>query len=214
MGSGKPVPVQQAIELQVVEWPASPRADASTSAGSTREAGARRNSAIASHNVPRAQRPPQVAHDSETHHASREPPRPAPNAPPGTTATSQDTPASPASPAAKAAPAEGNGTAQSSTSSHADGPSAPLSQQARLLSQPLPEVPDDLREQGYQAVAMAHFTIHTDGTFDVELVKPTQNPRLNQVLLATLRQWRFFPAIENGRPVESHQDVRVHFNVN
>lgn len=85
--------------------------------------------------------------------------------------------------------------------------------QARLLSQPLPVLPDDLREVAYRAVAVARFTIHVDGTFDVELVKPTQNPRLNQILLATLRDWRFFPAMDNGHPVESHQDVRVHFNV-
>lgn len=85
--------------------------------------------------------------------------------------------------------------------------------QARLLSQPLPALPDDLREVAYQAVAVARFVIRSDGSFDVELVKPTQNPRLNQILLETLRKWRFFPAMENGRPVESHQDVRVHFNV-
>ncbi|WP_242448952.1 energy transducer TonB [Burkholderia metallica] len=86
--------------------------------------------------------------------------------------------------------------------------------QARLISQPLPELPDDLREQGYQAMAVARFHVHTDGTFDIALVKPTQNPRLNQILLETLRRWRFFPAMENGHPVESQQDVRVHFNVN
>lgn len=85
--------------------------------------------------------------------------------------------------------------------------------QARLLSQPLPMLPDDLREVAYQAVAVARFAVHSDGSFDVELVKPTQNPRLNQILLETLRKWRFFPATENGRPIESHQDVRVHFNV-
>ncbi|WP_233410060.1 MULTISPECIES: energy transducer TonB [Burkholderia] len=86
--------------------------------------------------------------------------------------------------------------------------------QARLISQPLPELPDDLREQGYQAMAVARFFVHADGTFDIDLVKPTQNPRLNQILLETLRRWRFFPAMENGHPVESQQDVRVHFNVN
>jgi periplasmic protein TonB len=85
--------------------------------------------------------------------------------------------------------------------------------QARLLSQPLPVLPDDLREVAYQAVAVARFVVHGDGSFDVELVKPTQNPRLNQILLETLRKWRFFPAMENGRPIESHQDVRIHFNV-
>ncbi|KWK79654.1 hypothetical protein WM16_08975 [Burkholderia ubonensis] len=86
--------------------------------------------------------------------------------------------------------------------------------QARLLSQPLPVLPDDLREDGYQAVAVARFLVHADGTFDIDLVKPTPNPRLNQILLETLRRWRFLPAMDNGRPVESRQDVRVHFNVN
>lgn len=31
--------------------------------------------------------------------------------------------------------------------------------------------------------------------------------------LDTLRRWRFFPALRDGRPVESTQDIRVHFNV-
>lgn len=74
-------------------------------------------------------------------------------------------------------------------------------------------LPDDLREFAYQAVALARFTIHPDGTVDVVLVRPTQNPRLNQLLLETLRNWRFFPAMKDGRPVESEQDIRVHFNV-
>jgi protein TonB len=110
-------------------------------------------------------------------------------------------------------PSTNDSAASSKASASASGPSRPVSQQARLLSQPLPDLPDDLREQGYQAVAVARFTVHANGSFDVELVKPTQNPRLNQILLATLRLWRFFPALEEGRPVESHQDVRVHFNI-
>ncbi|OXC78046.1 TonB protein [Caballeronia sordidicola] len=48
---------------------------------------------------------------------------------------------------------------------------------------------------------------------DVELLKPTSYPRLNQLLLEALRKWRFFPAMEGGHPVESRQDIRVHFNV-
>jgi len=85
--------------------------------------------------------------------------------------------------------------------------------QARLISQPLPVLPDDLREDAYRAEAVARFDVHADGSVEVELVKPTQNPRLNQILLEALHKWRFFPAMENGRPIDSHQDVRVHFNV-
>ena len=51
------------------------------------------------------------------------------------------------------------------------------------------------------------------GAVDVELIKPTHNPRLNQLLLDALRKWRFFPAMKNGEAVESTQDIRVHFNV-
>lgn len=84
---------------------------------------------------------------------------------------------------------------------------------ARAIAQPLPELPDDLRDQAYQTVATARFAIHVDGSVDVELIKPTSNPRLNQILLETLRKWRFFPAMQAGRPIESRQDIRVHFNV-
>lgn len=91
---------------------------------------------------------------------------------------------------------------------------APSETAARSIAQPLPELPDDLREQAYQTVATARFVIHSDGSADVELIRPTPNPRLNQLLLRALREWRFSPALRGGRPVESQQDVRVHFNVN
>jgi len=84
---------------------------------------------------------------------------------------------------------------------------------AHAILQPLPVLPDDLREDAYQTVAMARFSIRVDGSVDVELVRPTQNPRLNQLLLEALRKWRFFPAMKDGRPVASSQEIRVHFNV-
>jgi protein TonB len=84
---------------------------------------------------------------------------------------------------------------------------------ARVITQPLPEIPDDLREAAYHAIALVRFTIHPDGSVEVELLQPTQQPRLNQLLLASLHNWRFFPATENGKPVKSHQDVRVHLVV-
>ncbi|MGU7772071.1 TonB family protein [Burkholderia sp. MR1-5-21] len=115
--------------------------------------------------------------------------------------------------ASHAAPDEARAASATHAESAATHSTASGSAQARLLSQPLPVLPDDLREQGYQAVAVARFLVHADGTFDIDLVKPTPNPRLNQILLETLRRWRFFPAMDNGRPVESRQDVRVHFNV-
>ncbi len=100
--------------------------------------------------------------------------------------------------------------AQQLTESHSNSQESGA---ARVVAQPLPDLPDDLREDGYQFIAVARFVIHADGTFNVELIKPTPNPRLNQILIATLHKWRFVPATEAGHPIESRQDVRVHFNV-
>lgn len=110
-------------------------------------------------------------------------------------------------PARTAAPSDESANAAPSAKSSGDAA-------AHSISQPLPELPDDLREQAYQTVATARFAIHADGSVDVELIKPTPNPRLNQLLLEALRKWRFFPAMQAGHPVESLQDIRVHFNVN
>ncbi|MFM0058898.1 TonB family protein [Paraburkholderia phytofirmans] len=134
------------------------------------------------------------------------PPNPTPNAHPAPIPA----PNEPSAPAESPARSTSSSEEKQSTSSPAISPGDTA---ARSITQPLPELPDDLREQAYQTVATARFVIHVDGSVDVELLKPTQNPRLNQLLLEALRKWRFFPALQGGRPVESRQDVRVHFNV-
>jgi protein TonB len=106
---------------------------------------------------------------------------------------------------AKSAPA-GTDTTATNTGAAGNGP-------AHAIFQPLPELPDDLREDALQAVAMARFSIRADGSVEVELTSPTHVPRLNQLLLDALKKWRFFPAMKNGQPIASSQDIRVHFNV-
>jgi len=44
-------------------------------------------------------------------------------------------------------------------------------------------------------------------------VRPTPNPALNRIILDTLRTWRFFPALDAGKPVASTQEVRVQLQV-
>ncbi|WP_408272627.1 energy transducer TonB [Paraburkholderia agricolaris] len=130
------------------------------------------------------------------------------NVPPAQPTPAMQEPKTAAEPPARAAvPSDESATAIPSAKSSGDAA-------AHSISQPLPELPDDLREQAYQTVATARFAIHADGSVDVELIKPTPNPRLNQLLLEALRKWRFFPAMQAGHPVESRQDIRVHFNVN
>jgi periplasmic protein TonB len=79
--------------------------------------------------------------------------------------------------------------------------------------QPLPVIPDDLRQDAMNEVAKARFHIAADGSVTVELVKPTQNPRLNRLLLETLKVWKFTPAIIDGKPVASEEVIVVRVQV-
>jgi len=82
-----------------------------------------------------------------------------------------------------------------------------------ILYQPLPKIPDDLRHEDYSTQALARFHVATDGSQTVELLTPSQNPRLNHILLETLKTWRFDSATNNGQPIASTFDIRVKFVV-
>jgi protein TonB len=84
---------------------------------------------------------------------------------------------------------------------------------ARAIYAPTPTIPDELREDVFQAVAIAHFRVSPDGTVEVTLEQPTRNPRLNQILLNTLRQWKFFPALRDGIAINSEFDIRIPVSV-
>jgi protein TonB len=84
---------------------------------------------------------------------------------------------------------------------------------ARAIYSPVPKIPDDLRDMAFEAVAVAHFEVSYDGNVKVTLAKPTPDPRLNQILLSTLQQWRFFPAMKGGVAIDSAFDVRIPISV-
>jgi periplasmic protein TonB len=84
---------------------------------------------------------------------------------------------------------------------------------ARAIFAPKPVIPNDLREQVFQAVAVAHFKVSYGGNVQVTLTTPTQSPRLNELLLETLKQWRFFPAMKNGVAIDSEFNVRIPISV-
>jgi periplasmic protein TonB len=83
----------------------------------------------------------------------------------------------------------------------------------RALYKPLPEIPAALRRRTLELIAVARFRVATDGSAEVELIEPTSDPDLNRALLDKLRTWRFFPAMEQGRPVASSLDIRIPISV-
>jgi protein TonB len=77
----------------------------------------------------------------------------------------------------------------------------------------MPEIPEALRRQTLDVVAIARFRVAANGRAQVELVQPTPDPELNNVLLEALRRWRFFPGMQDGKPVASTVDIRVPISV-
>lgn len=84
---------------------------------------------------------------------------------------------------------------------------------AQAIVRPMPQIPDELRQEALSASATARFHVATDGTATVELIKPTLNPRLNRLLLNTLKNWRFFPAMKDNKPVISTEDIVIQIDV-
>ena len=84
---------------------------------------------------------------------------------------------------------------------------------AVITYQPLPKIPDELRKEAFSTAAVARFRVAADNSATVELITPSQNPRLNHILMDTLKTWKFISASENGKPAASNFTVRVHFSV-
>ena len=134
-----------------------------------------------------------------------------PQAPPSISGT-QKAPAE-SSTAATKATGESAGAAQGKESPSGGSGLGSDSLGARAIYSPVPKIPDDLRELAFEAVAVAHFEVSYDGNVKVTLAKPTPDPRINQILLSTLRQWRFFPAMKGGVAINSAFDVRIPITV-
>jgi protein TonB len=90
-------------------------------------------------------------------------------------------------------------------------PSSPVggSIGAHAIFQPMPSIPESIRQRRLDAVAIVVFHVATDGSATVELREATDDPRLNQVLLEGFKRWRFFPALDHDRPIASTIELRV-----
>jgi len=179
--------------------------------------------------VPAAKARPAVVHKPKS--LPQVKPKQAPVAPQAaqkpevTTNTSVVLPVAAASEGAHAAQGEGLPTAKGNTSASSGAQTGSndskgttrgniyASSGARVIVRPMPQIPDDLREGVFNAAALARFHIAVDGSATVELAKPTPNPRLNRILLDSLRKWRFIPAIKNGKPVASTEEIIVKIEV-
>jgi TonB family protein len=83
------------------------------------------------------------------------------------------------------------------------------------LAQPLPEIPADLKKEAFSSRAVARFYIRKNGEVaKVELIKPSVNNKLNELLIKSLEKWRFQPfGDEVANDDFLTQEIRVNFSV-
>jgi protein TonB len=222
------------VEVQILEPPPRPPAPPPTPRDSPRplpkpvEAPPRRVEPIRPRPSPAPEAPTPVAEPVVTPPVTLpradvvEPPAPRPEAPP---APSSVVPVNPTGPPAAPPDARAAGSGPSA-SAVPPGPSGPSgsgaastgvpgggNMGARAIYSPLPEIPESLRRRNVELIAVARFRVAATGTAQVELTQPTSEPELNQALLAALRRWRFFPAMQDGQPVAAAIEIRIPISV-
>lgn len=79
----------------------------------------------------------------------------------------------------------------------------------RAIYAPVPTIPDDMRDEVMQATAVVRFHVSRNGSADVMIVTSTEFSELDELILATLRQWRFSPAVRDGVKIDADAEVRL-----
>ena len=75
-----------------------------------------------------------------------------------------------------------------------------------------PELPADLTDRAFSFAVAARLSVGVDGSVtEVVLAEPTPEPYLNQALIVALQKWRYYPAVDAGKPVAS--TVEIHFTI-
>ena len=76
-----------------------------------------------------------------------------------------------------------------------------------------PLIPDELQGEPLDSEFRALFTVHADGSADVKMIQTTSNNELDQLALQAARQWKFRPAVHEGKAVDSYLRLYVEFQV-
>lgn len=76
-----------------------------------------------------------------------------------------------------------------------------------------PEYSEEARKARYQGTVMLQALVRKDGTVDVLNLVRSLGFGLDQNAIDALKQWRFRPAMMNGKPVDVRINIEVSFNL-
>ena len=84
---------------------------------------------------------------------------------------------------------------------------------ARIVEQIKPVYTPDLQQEGVEGTVKIEAVISRDGVLSGLNVKSSPDPRLTQIALDSLHQWRYQPVLLNGQPVEVLTTIDLNFQL-
>jgi TonB family protein len=81
------------------------------------------------------------------------------------------------------------------------------------VSQVEPVYPAEMKEHDVNGEAMILFTVLIDGTVSEAMVVTANDVQFGHAALNSVRQWRFQPALVNGKPVNCRLMVPISFDI-
>ncbi len=76
---------------------------------------------------------------------------------------------------------------------------------------PLPEYPKSLVKSGVEGNAVIHMRIAVNGSIQDPRIVSASDPAFGDAALEAFRQWRFYPCVKNGVPIETSVELPVAF---
>jgi protein TonB len=86
--------------------------------------------------------------------------------------------------------------------------------EAKPTFNPAPAIPTESSEQCFKSYCVARFLISNEGKTTVKLLTKSGSNEIDDITVATLRRWKFKPAMLDGKPVDSTRRIKVEFEVN
>ena len=78
---------------------------------------------------------------------------------------------------------------------------------------PAPRLPDSLTQDKIQMSVLIEFSVSSDANTTSQLVSSSGNKRLDALAMDTAREWKFYPAEADGRPIDSRVRLKINFQV-
>jgi TonB family protein len=82
---------------------------------------------------------------------------------------------------------------------------------ARLITQPKPVYPAELKDLGVEGTVLLSAIIGKDGTIQNVKVVQTPDERLSKAAIEAVKQWRYEPARLNGEPIEVLSEIDMQY---